>query len=252
MPKTVWETRIHALLLAVCFGLPLAFEMHPDHAALAAVFAVTVAVWISVVRSDDPFLSTGRVTALAGLLLANAVAYSLSDVPTAPPLLSVPSMVVALIYLAILIGVVLKACRRVADIDLEYFRYSLPSKRLTVDLGRRTGRLDQTQAALRLQLFVKEGLQFRRLSRVCRLLVMQSWAGLALYVLFGMNEPWNLLVFLATSLLVSASATSIASRATLHPGQPATPEEYLDDSFQEEEEDDEIEEYRPRRRHQRS
>jgi hypothetical protein len=107
----------------------------------------------------------------------------------------------------------------VEDIDLEYFQYSLPSRRLSVDLGRRTGRLDQAQAALRLQLFVKEGLQFRRLSRVCRLLVLQVWAALLVFAIFGLREPWHLLGFMVCSVLISASTTSIASRATLTPGQ---------------------------------
>jgi hypothetical protein len=248
MPKTKWEVSLHALGLCLSLGLPLLLQTKPDYAALAAVCLVALGLWFATVRSDDPFLSTGRVTLLGSLVYANAAAYSLSSTP-ALPVLSWEAGVVVCAYLATLVLVVSRAAGRVADIDLEYFRYSLPSKRLKVDMGRRTGRLDQAQASLRLQLFVKEGLQFRRLSRVCRLLVMQGWAGLAAFVVFGFHEPWHLLAFMGTTLMISASATSIASRATLHPGQ--TLDNDWVDSDQEDDGEDEEEdpgEYRPRRR----
>lgn len=247
MPKTKWETSLHALALCACFGLPVSFETIPDYIGLGLVCLAALVHWLLTVRSDDPFLSTARVTTLGTLVYANAIAYSLSSVPSLP-VLSWEAGVVTVAYLATLIFAIIRAARRVADIDQEYFQYSLPSKRLKVDLGRRTGRLDQAQASLRLQLFVKEGLQFRRLSRVCRLLVMQAWAGLAVFLVFGFHEPWHLLVFLATSLMLSASATSIASRATLHPGQVLDNDWVDDDEDEEEEDEDDPGEYRPRGR----
>lgn len=250
MPKTKWEVGLHALLLSLSFGIPLRYETGPDWLALGLVCLVALAAWIGTVRSDDPFLSTERVTLLGALVYANAGAYSLSSTPSLP-VLSLETGIVTLVYLLVLIFVVTRAASRVTDIDLEYFQYSLPSRRLTVDQGRRTGRLDQAQASLRLQLFVKEGLQFRRLSRVCRLLVMQCWGGLLVFVVLGMKEPWHLLVFMATTLTIAAAATSIASRATLHPGQtPEDPWEVDDDGYDDlgQEEEDDLEEYRPRRR----
>lgn len=251
MPRTKKEMALHLAFLSACFGVPLMLETTPDWVALCVNFALALLAWFSTVQSDDPFLSTERVTALSALVYTNAVAYSLSGRP-AQPAPGWESAAVALVYLATLIFAIVRASRRVEDIDLEYFQYSLPSKRLNVDLGRRTGRLDQAQAALRLQLFVKEGLQFRRLSQVCRLLVLQCWGGLALFAVLGLREPWHLLAFLATSLVVSASATSIASRATLHPGRS------LDNDWVDEDDDDELDErseeeddpgeYRPRRR----
>lgn len=249
MPKTRWEVALHALLLSLSFGIPLMYETRPDWLALGLVCLLSLVAWIFTARSSDPFLSTERVTLLGALVYANAGAYSLSARP-ALPVLSPETEVVTALYLAILIFAVTRAASRVTDIDLEYFQYSLPSRRLTVDLGRRTGRLDQTQASLRLQLFVKEGLQFRRLSRVCRLLVMQCWGGLLVFIAFGMKEPWHLLVFMATSLTISAAATSIASRATLHPGQ--APNDWTDPDEDDDEEvyveEDDPGEYRPRRR----
>lgn len=217
MPQSKWEASLQVLTLGLCFGIPLFIEISPDYLPLTLMFVLALWLWVSLARSSDPFLSAGRVNAVAPLLYANVVSYSLSGVP-ATPLLTPSAAVVLVAYVLVLIFAIVRACRRVADIDLEYFRYSLPSRRLTVDVGRRTGRLDQAQAAMRLQLFVKEGLQFRRLSRVCRLLAIQTWGGLLMFLIFGFREPWHLLVFLATSLVVSASATSIASKATLHEG----------------------------------
>ena len=242
MPTTVWE-KAHLLLLGVFFGLPISLELVPDFAALAGVFVLALLVWLSTATSEDPFLSTTRVTLLAGLLCANAAAYSLSGTPALPKTLDLAVGATLLAYLLILVLLINRSARRVADIDHEYFQYSLPSKRLNVDLGRRTGRLDQATAARRLQLFVKEGLQFRRLSRVCRLLMLQSWGGLLVFLVFGFQEPWHLLIFLANSLVISASATSIASRATLHSG-PVDPKQNdwvdVDDDEEDEEEYEEF------------
>ena len=248
MPKTRWEVGLHVLLLSVSFGVPLVYETRPDWVALGLVCVVALFTWFSTARSDDPFLSTERVSLLGGLVYSNAIAYGLSATPSLP-VLSPETAIVSLVYLATLLFVVTRAANRVSDIDLEYFQYSLPSRRLTVDMGRRTGRLDQAQAALRLQLFVKEGLQFRRLSRVCRLLVMQCWAGLLVFVVFGLKEPWHLLVFLATTLTISAAATSIASRATLHPGE-SIGNDWVDDDDDEDiyQEEEDPGEYRPRLR----
>lgn len=215
-----WDASLGLALLSACFAAPLLLlRTQPEYLALAAVAVATGLHWWSTSRSADPFLSTERVGSLALLVYANAAAYGLSLQP-ALPTLSWQAGAIATIYLAAHLKVIVRAWHRITDIDLEYFRYSLPSKRLTVDVGRRSGRLDQGQAALRLQLFVKEGLQFRRLSRAARLLMVQSWMGLGFYCLFGLHEPWHLLVFLANSLAIAASASSIASRATLHPGQP--------------------------------
>lgn len=245
MPKTKWEVSLHALLLSLSFGIPLLHEARPDWLPLALVCSAAMLVWLATARSDDPFLSTERVTLLGALVYANASAYSLSATPSLP-VLSPETGVISVVYLATLIFVVIRAANRVSDIDLEYFQYSLPSRRLTVDMGRRTGRLDQAQAALRLQLFVKEGLQFRRLSRVCRLLAMQTWAGIVVFVIFGLKEPWYLLVFLATTLTISAAATSIASRATLHPGESVGNDWVDDDDDDIYSEEEDPGEYRPR------
>ena len=218
MPKTNWEVWTHALLLCLAFGAFLPFQIQPGWLPLGVVFALSLLAWFSNVQSEDPFLSTGRVTLLAGLVYANAAALSLSARPSMP-VVGWEVGVVLLVYIASGLFAVGRASRKVEDIDHEYFQYSLPSRRLTVDMGRRTGRLDQAQAAVRLQLFVKEGLQFRRLSRVCRLLVLQVWTALLVFAALGLRQPWYLLAFMATSLVVSASATSIASRATLTPGK---------------------------------
>lgn len=231
-----WDASLQVALLSACFAVPLLLvRTAPEYLALAAVALASGLHWWSTSRSVDPFLSTERVSSLAVLVYANAAAFGLSLQPSVPSL-SWQAGVIAAIYLAAHLKVIVAAWHRITDIDLEYFRYSLPSKRLTVDVGRRNGYLDQGQAALRLQLFVKEGLQFRRLSRVAHLLMVQSWAGLGFYCVFGQHKPWHLLIFLANSLTIAASATAIASRATLHPGQPFEtvddePDSYGDDDL---------------------
>lgn len=232
MPRATRHSKLQAFCLLLCLGLPSPYQLHPDVLALLIVSFAAVLHWSATVRSDDPFLSTARVGWLWTLVYANAIAYSLSHLPNVP----YPNWTTAVllpVYLLVLFKLIIRSSQRVARIDREYFQYSLPSKRLTVDQGRRSGRLNQAQAALRLQLFVKEGLQFRRLSQVCRLLVLQTWGGLALFLVFGLQEPWYLLLFLLNSVLIAASASSIASRATLHPGEQLdempSPE---DDDFQ--------------------
>lgn len=249
MRRTRSEFTLHAATLAACFGLPLLLQGRPDFLGLVGVGVVAFLHYTATTRSDDPFLSTARVTMLGVLTCANVVAYGMSDTPSVPNL-GATALLVGSVYGLALFGVVMRGAARVAAIDLEYFQYSLPSKRLNVDLGRRTGRLDSSQAALRLQLFVKEGLQFRRLSRVCRLLTLQTAAGLGFFAVFGFREPWHLLLFLVNSLLISASATSIAARATLHPGKTLD-NDWVDDD---DDTDDPLEaddpgEYRPRRRY---
>lgn len=233
------ESKVHALTLAACFGFPLFLQATPDYGPLALVLGLSLLLWGATVKSRDPFLSTSLVSLHTTLLYANCVAYSLSSVPAMAQVGHATALALAG-YLFAVLATIAPSGRRVNDIDLEYFRYSLPSRRLSVDVGRRTGRLDQNQAALRLQLFVKEGLQFRRLSRFCRLLLMQCWGGLLLFLVFGAREPLHLLLFLISSVALGASAASIASRATLHPTAGAEGSDSEEDDFDEEEfEDDE-------------
>ncbi len=231
------ESKVHALTLAACFGFPLFVQATPDYGPLAVVLGLSLVLWGATVKSRDPFLSTGLVGLHTALLYANCVAYSLSSVPTMAQIGQTTAVALAS-YLFAVLAMIAPSGRRVNDIDLEYFRYSLPSRRLSVDVGRRTGRLDQNQAALRLQLFVKEGLQFRRLSRFCRLLLMQCWGGLLLFLVFGAREPLHLLFYLLSSVALGASAASIASRATLHPTTEGL-EQDEEDFGEEELEDDE-------------
>ena len=233
------ESRGHALTLAACFGLPLSLQATPDYGPLAAVMLGSFALWVATVKNRDPFLSTGLVGLHTALLYANCVAYSLSATPSAAQVSHSTGIALAA-YLFAVLAMIAPSGRRVSDIDLEYFRYSLPSRRLSVDVGRRTGRLDQNQAALRLQLFVKEGLQFRRLSRFCRLLLMQCWGGLLVFLLFGTREPLHLLLFMLSSVALGASAASIARRATLHPTAGSDSWDEDEDDFDEDDfEDDE-------------
>lgn len=248
MPRAGSEFTLHAATLGACFALPLLLGGRPDFLGLLAVGFAAFLHFTATTRSDDPFLSTARVSMLGLLTCANVAAYGMSDTPALPSL-GVTALIISGIYVLALLLVVARGAARVSAIDLEYFQYSLPSKRLTVDLGRRNGRLDSSQAALRLQLFVKEGLQFRRLSRVCRLLTLQAWAGLAFFAVFGFREPWHLLLFGINSLMISASATSIAARATLHPGKTLDNDWVDDDDDDDLIEDDDPGEYRPRRRY---
>ncbi len=250
MNRRAAESRAQILSLAACFGLPLFFQAAPDYLPLAAVMALSALLMVATVKSRDPFLSTGLVTCHTAVLYANCVAYSVSG-DLAMAVVSYPTGIAMAAYLVAVLGMIAPSGRRVGDIDLEYFRYSLPSRRLRVDMGRRTGRLNQNEAALRLQLFVKEGLQFRRLSKFCRLLLMQCWGGLLVFLLFGAKEPLHLLVFMLTSVTLGASASSIARRATLHPTEGL--EHDLDEPDDDDLEDDEesralIAQYLERRR----
>lgn len=251
MLKMRSESGVHILTLLLCFGLPLFFPVTPAYGPLAAVLVMSLLLWTATVKSHDPFLSTGLVAVHTTLLYANCVAYGLSSTPI-PGEFSQATAVALGAYLVAVLGMIAPSGRRVNDIDLEYFRYSLPSRRLSVDVGRRTGQLDGNQAALRLQLFVKEGLQFRRLSRFCRLLLLQCWGGMLVFLVFGAREPLHLLLFLLTSVALGASAASVASRATLHSGGDASISG--EEPFEEEElEDDEesrelVERYLQRRR----
>ncbi len=239
MRSRVSEMKIHTLSLLACFLLPLFLQTPPTYGPLLAVMALSALLMVATVKSLDPFLSTGLVTCHTAVLFANGVAYSVSGQPAVPMVVSYPTGLAIGVFVFAVLGMIAPAGRRVHDIDLEYFRYSLPSRRLRVDMGRRTGRLNQNEAALRLQLFVKEGLQFRRLSKFCRLLLMQCWGGLLLFLVFGAQGPLQLLIFMLTSVTLGASAASIARRATLHPSDTA--EQDVDDIDDEEFGDDDEE-----------
>lgn len=251
MVKMRSESGVHILTLVVCFGLPLFFQATPAYGPLVAVLLLSLLLWTATVKSHDPFLSTGLVAVHTALLYANCVAYSLSSRPALGDVSQASALALGA-YLVAVLGTIAPSGRRVNEIDLEYFRYSLPSRRLSVDVGRRTGQLDKNQAALRLQLFVKEGLQFRRLSRFCRLLLLQCWGAMLVFMLFGAREPLHLLLFLLTSVALGASAASIASRATLHPGTDTSvpgEQDFEEEEFEDDEESRElVERYLQRRR----
>ncbi len=192
------------------------FFEHPHTLAPSAVVCLLAGVlWLSAVRSEDPFLSSWLLNSLPCLVYTNALALSMTS-GVAVPFLNLKTLITTVVFIAGTRAII-KQANKVTAIDFEYVKFSFPSKKLGLNIGQRTGRLDQKQAALKLQIFVKEGLQFRRLSRTGRLLGVCCVEGFLIFLALGAQSSLALLLFLATDLLLAAAIASIASRATLHP-----------------------------------
>lgn len=193
------------------------FFQHPHTLIPSGVVCVLAfLVWLSAVRNEDPFLSSFLLGSLPCLVYASAITLSMTSDPEVP-FLNLRTLVTAIIFIAGTTTVI-KQANKVTTIDFEYVKFSFPSKKLGLKIGQRTGRFDPHQAALKLQIFVKEGLQFRRLAKTGRLLGVCCVEGFLVFLALGAQGSLALLLFLATGLSLAAAIASIASRATLHPG----------------------------------
>lgn len=192
------------------------FAEHHTLVPSAVACLLALCLWLSAVRSDDPFLSSSLLVSLQCLVYGNAAALAMTSSP-AIPFLNLKTLIITIVYILGTLAIIRQA-NKVAAIDLEYVKFSFPSKKLGLNIGQRTGQLDQNQVALKLQIFVKEALQFRRLSKIGQLLGICCAEGFLIFVALGSQGFLALLLFLMTALFLAAAIASIASRATLHPG----------------------------------
>lgn len=199
------------LPLVLCFIAPALYSTDPPYALLtiASLLAFAALAWAF---KSDPWESPGFPGMLVGVLCLKALGFSLLSSPGLPHP-DLVSLGVGIVYILLVYLIPLKAAKRVQRLEQEYYAYSQPSKKMYVDIDVRHGQLNSAQAEVKWNSYIEEGLYYKRLTRVANLLIHEAIGVFILFLLFGMRDPYMLLLSLAATLATSFTLTRICSRA---------------------------------------